>query len=624
MSGDRRGPVRRGAPRPSLVLKITALTTAPILGVVVAALFVVNHRVVDQVNRNVTADLSRAARGFENQMASEGENLERVGVVIARDPKFFALLTLPKSDRKGAEFRATLEGVLRDFQRDAETPIFDVTDERGILLGRGGRPERSGPDFSSSPMVRAALAGHPERGYMVEDGVAYRVAVVPISIGGSLVGSLSLGRSIDTALAERLSATTRSDVVFVVDGKAAIRTMSRSRLADRLAEGPLDGTVRRERDGSERFLALGGTLSGPSVGGTVGFVMVRSLDRETAVLKRIGEELYLTGAAVIALALLVGFLVSSGITRPVRRIVEAANAMRQGNYDVPLPIRSSDEIGNLAAHFEAMREAQRHEIERLEEIDRMKSNFIAIASHEILTPVTTIRAYADLMADGALGGLTDPQREGMNAIRHGAETLARLARDLTNMSLIDRKELPLRFQTADVAAIVERVAAQIGPLAKSRGQSVTVRVGGPLTHPKLDADYLGLAIRNLALNAVRFTPDGGAIEIEAGSRGDGIEIAVSDTGIGISREDFGRIFSKIVELRDVNLHSSGTIEFNSSGFGLGLSIARGIVEAHGGTIRVESELGQGSRFTILIPRAFAAGTGPASEADDGDSLALAG
>src|SRR5207249_5388732 len=99
----------------------------------------------------------------------------------------------------------------------------------------------------------------------------------------------------------------------------------------------------------------------------------------------------------------------------------------------------------------------------------------------------------------------------------------------------------------------------------------------------------------------RFTPDGGSIELDASRVEGGIEIAVSDTGIGIRDEDQERIFAKLVELKDINLHSSGTAEFNSSGLGLGLSIARGIVEAHGGSIRVESRVGEGSIFLVRLP-----------------------
>jgi signal transduction histidine kinase len=258
-------------------------------------------------------------------------------------------------------------------------------------------------------------------------------------------------------------------------------------------------------------------------------------------------------------------------------------------------------MGTLARHFEAMRESQRHEIERLGEIDRMKSDFIAIASHEILTPVTTIKAYADLMSEGATGAVSEIQREGFAGIKTAAETLTRVARDLTNMSLIDRRRLPLSLAPADVSALVEEVAVHTVSLAAERNQTVSIAIEPELSHPSVDPGYLKQAVSNITLNAVRFTRDGGSIEIGARRGLTGIEIYVIDTGIGISKEDFGKIFAKIVELKDVNLHSSGTTQFNSSGLGLGLSIARGIVEAHGGEIRVESELGRGSTFTIILP-----------------------
>ena len=587
-------------PRVSLLLKIAVLTSLPILGIMMAALLLVNHRLAGEVNRNVTADLARAAMAFEGQMEREAENLGRVGVVVARDPKFFALLTLPRGERKDADFHATLLGVARDFQRDADAPLFDVTDEHGMVLARAGRPDAPGEDRSRWPLVREALAGRATRGFFVEGDRAYRVAVVPIVVEGALAGTLMLGRTIDAPLAERLEATTRSDVVFVVNGKADIHPAISPSLATRLAALPPASDVVRVVDEGHRFLALRGALQGPTSGGQIAFVLVRSLDQETAVLGRIGRELTIAGGLLIVAALVIGFLVSSGVTRPVLRIVDAANAMRAGNYDLPLDVRSNDEMGTLASHFEAMREAQRHEIERLEEIDRMKSDFIAIASHEILTPVTTIRAYADLMGE-ASGDASDLQREGFRAIRDAAGSLTRIARDLTNMSLIDRRRLPLRLAPADIGIIAEEVAVHTVALAAERRQTVTIAIEPELLHPGVDAGYLKQAATNIAQNAVRFTRDGGSIEIGARRRGETFELYVADSGIGISKEDFGRIFAKIVELKDVNLHSSGTTEFNSSGLGLGLSIARGIVEAHGGEIRVESELGRGSTFTIVIP-----------------------
>jgi len=206
-----------------------------------------------------------------------------------------------------------------------------------------------------------------------------------------------------------------------------------------------------------------------------------------------------------------------------------------------------------------------------------------------------------MMYEGALGGVSDTQREGLTAIRRGTSTLTRLARDLTDMSLIDRNQLPAKFAACDVGEILEEVAVQVAPFVSQRDQQMSIGVETGLIHPRVDRDYLGQAILNVAMNAVRFTPDGGTIDLAARRVEDAVEIEVRDTGIGIPAEDQERIFSKLVELKDVNLHSSGTAEFNSSGLGLGLSIARGIIEAHGGTIQVESLVGLGSTFRILLP-----------------------
>jgi signal transduction histidine kinase len=603
-------PVRLPWLRANLAAKIAATTSLPILAVLLAALLTVNFRVAAQQNRTVTADLSRAALSFEKQMMHQGEELKRIGTVVSRDPKFFAVLTLPRADRGSADFHETLAGVASDFQRDADAPIFDVTDDKGVILVRGERPEEFGIDISGSNLIREALARRSVSGYIVEGRNAYRVAVVPIVVGGTLAGTLTLGKSVDAALAEALKETTRSDVVFTVDGEIASSTVPDSPLRTLLA-GKIRDWQRQNRGGGttvevvptpkERFLALRGEVRGPEVGGRLGYLLLRSLDQETAVVRRIGEDLLVAGAAAAILAVLLGLGVAAGVTRPIRRLVQAANEMRVGNYEFPLNVRSRDEMGRLAEDFEAMRAAQRSEIARLEEIDRMKSNFITIASHEIVTPVTMIRAYADMMADGALGEVGSLQKEGLAAIRRGTTTLTRLARDLTDMSLLDRNQLPAKYAAHDIGELIEDIAVQIAPFVTQRDQQMSIGVEPGLVHPRVDRDYLGQAILNIAMNAVRFTPDGGTIDLSAKRVEDGVEIEVADTGIGIPEADQERIFSKLVELKDVNLHSSGTTEFNSSGLGLGLSIARGIIEAHGGTIRVESQVGTGSTFRILLP-----------------------
>ena len=635
-------PVRLPWLRFSLAVKIAATTSMPILAVLVAALLAVNFRVASQQNRTVTADLSRAALSFEKQMARQGEDLKRIGTVVARDPKFFAMLTLPKADRGTEDYQETIAGVVGDFQRDTESPVFDVTDENGVILARGGRPGQFGIDISGSDLIRGALQRHPVSGYVMEGKKAYRVAVVPIVVGGALVGTLTLGKGIDAELAQALKETTRSEVVFTVDAEVITSTVPESPLrsilqgkirewrevdsrraaaADRPGRAPVEqgSTVEVLPALGERFLALRGEVRGLEMGGRLSYLLLRSLDQETVIVKRIGGDLMAAGVTAAIVALLLGLGIAAGVSRPIRRLVQAANEMRVGNYDFPLNVRSRDEMGRLAEDFEAMRSAQRSEIQRLGEIDRMKSNFIAIASHEIVTPVTMIRAYADMMSEGTLGAVTPTQREGLSAIARGTATLTRLARNLTDMSLIDRDQLPAKFAPTDLGEILEETAVQVAPFVTQRDQQLSIGVEAGLVHPRVDRDYLGQAILNVLMNAVRFTQDGGAIELSVKSVEGGAEIAVKDNGIGIRAEDQERIFSKLVELKDINLHSSGIAEFNSSGLGLGLSIARGIIEAHGGTIRVESEVGKGSTFRIRLPFAAEGAAPPKTTTPDSRS-----
>ncbi|TMQ48110.1 MAG: HAMP domain-containing protein [Candidatus Eisenbacteria bacterium] len=630
-------PLRLPRPSVSLAVKIAATTSLPILAVLVTALLAVNSRVAAQQNRTVTADLARAALSFEKQMARQGEDLKRIGTVVTRDPKFFAMFTLPKSDRGSEDYQQTLAGVAADFQHDTEAPIFDVTDDAGVILARAGRPGQYGIDISRSSLIREALARRPASGYVMEGRSAYRVAVLPIVVGGSLVGTLTLGKSVDLALAQALKETTRSEVVFTVDGEIISSTVPESPLRAILREKarewrdreakrgilPLGATLEVVPSPNERFLALRGEVSGLEMGGSLSYVLLRSLDQETAMVRRIGADLLWVGAAAAVLALLLGLGIAAGVTRPIRRLVQAANEMRVGNYDFPLDVRSRDEMGRLAEDFEAMRASQRSEIQRLGEIDRMKSNFIAIASHEIVTPVTMIKAYAEMIGGGALGPVTENQREGLAAIGRGTATLTRLARDLTDMSLLDRDQLPANFEPSDLGEILEEIAVQVSPFVTQRNQQLSISVETGLVHPRIDRDYLGQAILNVVMNAVRFTADGGAVDLSTKRVPDGAEIAVTDTGIGIPKEDQEKIFARLVELKDINLHSSGTAEFNSSGLGLGLSIARGIVEAHGGTIRVESEVGKGSTFRILLPfmpESTAPGKGTGASGDSARQL----
>ncbi len=237
---------------------------------------------------------------------------------------------------------------------------------------------------------------------------------------------------------------------------------------------------------------------------------------------------------------------------------------------------------------------------KLQELDRMKTSFIAVASHELRTPLVTLKGYTDIM----MMQQPSPEQAGfLKTMRRQVDRLTRLSHDLVNMSQIDGQRVSLTLSRFPLGELVSELAEEFSGFLTLRKQTLEHRVDPTL---ELDADRerLGTILSNLLLNAIRFTPDGGQLRIGARTLAPGfVEVSVTDTGIGIPAAEFDKIFLKCYESGDYRHHTSGTMEFRSGGLGLGLAIARGLVEAPGGKIGVESGLGKGSTFTFTVPAA---------------------
>ena len=253
-------------------------------------------------------------------------------------------------------------------------------------------------------------------------------------------------------------------------------------------------------------------------------------------------------------------------------------------------------------------------VRELQRLNEAKSSFLMVASHELKTPLTLIQGYTDILTSLPPEDVQDPQKvqDAIRGISKGAERLAQVIEDMIEISRIEAHALNLRWQEVNLARIIEQVMAHIGPAATERGQQI--EIGGAEAIPPFVADPLRLfqVLRNLMENAVKFTPDGGKITISARVLGGEapeeqiLEVVVADSGIGIAPEDQERIFEKFTRLGDATLHSSSRVRFKGGGPGLGLAIAKGIVEAHGGRIWVESQgydekACPGSRFFIWLP-----------------------
>jgi signal transduction histidine kinase len=243
---------------------------------------------------------------------------------------------------------------------------------------------------------------------------------------------------------------------------------------------------------------------------------------------------------------------------------------------------------------------------KLERLDKSKSNFIAVAAHELKTPLTLIEGYAAMISDN-ISRESDAMQMLVQGIHNGILRLREIVDDMIDVSLIDNSLLSLSFQPMWMNRILNLALAEFKTTLEKRKQKLVVRPF-PGSEELIfgDQERIYQAVKNLISNAIKYTPDKGVITIDGRTLPGFLEITVADTGIGISQENQVLIFEKFGQLGDVSLHSSGKTKFKGGGPGLGLPIAKGIIEAHGGTLWVESpgyneETCPGSTFHILLP-----------------------
>ncbi len=246
--------------------------------------------------------------------------------------------------------------------------------------------------------------------------------------------------------------------------------------------------------------------------------------------------------------------------------------------------------------------------EKLQELDRSKSSFISVAAHELKTPLTLIEGYTSMMTELAGPSSGDKQMDSLiKGVNTGIGRLRQIIDDMIDVSLIDNNLLTLNFQPVWVSHLLTLLKHEIKKSINERRQNLVIHEfeGSDLLIYG-DTERLYQALSNLAFNAIKYTPDEGTITINGRLLPGFVEVTIADTGIGISPEHQSVIFEKFGQLGRTDLHSSGKIKFKGGGAGLGLPITRGIIEAHGGTIWVESEGYDevklpGTTFHVLLP-----------------------
>ncbi|HEX5032206.1 MAG TPA: ATP-binding protein [Candidatus Eisenbacteria bacterium] len=591
--------------------KILFATVLPLLALTSAVLWTVNRSITEQAERNVREDLIRAASIFEDMLGARAEELAIAGQVIVEDPKFFSILTLP-GPAADPQVRATAEGVAADFNDITQTDLFVVFDANGRVVADASRRRLAAPAPQGAAL--ASDDARPRSAILVEGGGHFQVAAIPVLAGPRRVGTLLLGAAIGQDLAERLRTLTRSEVTFVSNGlvtgstletsadRHALATALSSRGVSEPRREPTEAEVFTFAGATSRYITVAGAIRGSAPGEGQLFAIQRSLAAETAFLSGMRTALLELGLLGAVLSFALGYVISRSITAPVRTLVRGAEEMERGNYDYPLQVKSTDEIGYLAVRFRDMRQKQRVYVKSLEEVARLKGDFIDVASHELRTPLSVLQGFLELLAHERLGPLTPNQKEAVAAMEGGVSALTRIAEDAWRVSQIQSRRLVLATGAHDIGSILEEAVGRARVAA--RGRKVEIGMERPSSIPPLlvDGPRLTEAVAHLVSNGVRFTPDGGSVTASAVIEEGDLLIHVVDTGEGIPPDRLEKLLDRSFAFRDtLNHHSSSTLEYRSEGLGLGIPIARGVAEAHGGALAARSRPGAGSVFTLRIP-----------------------
>jgi signal transduction histidine kinase len=304
---------------------------------------------------------------------------------------------------------------------------------------------------------------------------------------------------------------------------------------------------------------------------------------------------------------------AAGYLQKIRRVAQATSEKIVKHFgDLVDVLVFTGHKNQLTArlHIEAMQESYRELQEKnrqleasysaLKELDRLKSNFIATMSHELRTPLTSVIGYSEMMLEGLGGPLTSEQREYLGIIMEKGENLLQLITSILDISKIEAGRTRLVIAEVDVGQVLRDAVATVLPLARKKGVKV-VWEPSPLPRIHCDRDKVRQCIVNLVNNAVKFTPAGGQVTVDARPLpGERVALQVADTGLGIAPDHLARVF-------DVFYQVDGSSTREYGGAGLGLAIVKSYVEAHGGEIKVESAPGKGSTFTVVLPVRAAAG-----------------
>jgi len=313
----------------------------------------------------------------------------------------------------------------------------------------------------------------------------------------------------------------------------------------------------------------------------------------------IEQKMLLNASALIIIILiavnmtLIGLLLSRSFTKPIQELHKAALELEKGNFKVRTNIKTKDELAQFSEAFNKSVFALSKMDDERQQLEKAKSEFLSITSHELRTPITPLKAQLQMLQQEYFGKLTEKQKESIEVILRNTERLNKIIEDFLEISRIEAARLKFVFRKTDLKNVVNETVRFMDGFAREKNVTLVITID-ELPLIEVDPDRISQVLRNLVHNAIKFSPVDSTIEIIAEQIKDWVQFSVKDHGVGLSQEDQIRVFEPFYQV-------DGALDRKYGGTGLGLTICRGIIEAQKGKIWVESQPGVGSTFIFTVP-----------------------
>ena len=567
--------------RTKLILSLILISS----GLAATTVLIVRHSVQERAQADIDEALRNSVLTFQNFQREREATLTRSAGLLADLPILRALMT--------TEHAATIQDGSTDLWLLAKSDLFVLADREGRVVAL--HTSVAGLSREAAQLaLRSSLQSSEDSDWWFDDGHLYRVFLKPIYFGppegGSTLGVMGVGYEVNASVAKEVSQIASSEVAIRFNKQVVVSTLKPSQQAQFMTQGNQSlgdnfQTPRILQLAGEQFVSASLELSLPGRP-VVSLTVLKSYDRATVFLRSLNRWMFGMGLAAILVGTGLAFLISHTFTRPLDNLVSGVHALQKGNYDFPLLAQSGDEVGELTLAFSRMRDSLQKTQNELLHAERLATmgQMASAISHDLRHPLTAILAYAEFLSETKLP--EQKRKDFYEEIRQAVNRMADLIGSMLEFAKTRQNLNPIYCSIEDS---IRRAIQSVQAKPEFRRIAITTWHEGHC-EGWFDPVKLERVFHNLLMNACEAVPpETGMIEIRIRQKPEGTEVKIVDNGHGIPEPIVETVFAPFVSYGKEN------------GTGLGLAVARKMIQDHGGSICVERTSREGTVFLLTLP-----------------------